>query len=76
MIPHRHGKRKRVNHVTVKQRWIIFSSHFVHETKKILRFDGTATVDLPVHKTGFKQEYGRICKRVRASLMLIKHEQS
>jgi len=44
--------------------------------KKILRFDGTVTVDLPVHKTGFKQEYGRICKRVRTSLMLIKHEES
>ena len=44
--------------------------------KKILRFDGMVTVDLPVHKTGFKQEYGRICKRVRTSLMLIKHEES
>jgi hypothetical protein len=32
LIPHRHGKRKRVNHVAVKQRRIIFSSHFVHET--------------------------------------------
>jgi len=44
--------------------------------KKILRFDGTVTVDRPVHKTVFKEEYGRISKRVRTSLILIKHEQS